>query len=425
MRFQTPSSLAPFINRFQGKIRLPPEEATRRLLEVAFYAGLERDEGRDLSFTLVFLAPEEIDTPQPGPRPGLTMAVRPEFGALTFEKPLPLSVREISKLAPAVDPQRAAIGVRKGESELEIWGLYRHGSSEFLRLEGQVSGSVGLGLDFLRVTCNRPGSLLVDVGDRRIAEFSRGRITTGGGRVFFDKGLVQSTLLQRAEDCGLHGGDYLQSVQQIVWTMRQTGHGGTLLLVPDMDPSGLRPGRYQVAAGSSAQVDLRQRCAERREAMQVNSDRAVAAHQASRSRQQNVAQLHVDADAARAALQVATRAYQDSVKFAATLAEVDGALVLGPDLCVITLGAMIEGAENVVVEGVLCGDPHGASEGPLSGAQLGGARHQSAVQFVFTSPHAMAFVVSQDGGVSCLYNDGERLLAWRHIRLDRRADPPA
>ncbi|MFI5177426.1 MAG: putative sensor domain DACNV-containing protein [Vicinamibacterales bacterium] len=81
---------------------LPAPAQLRHLLETAFYASLEREEGRDLRFVLCCTASAEIL------RDGSGEAV-PVAPLVT---PRPLSVEAIRALAPAVSPANAAILVR-------------------------------------------------------------------------------------------------------------------------------------------------------------------------------------------------------------------------------------------------------------------------------------------------------------------------
>lgn len=121
-----PEALLDELEQVQGAgVALPASrEARRHLLDVAFYAGVEREEGRSLRFSLVYMDPTRIGAAE-GP-----------FSALAFSTPRQFSVENIVKLAPAHDHRLAAIGVNDGPSGLQIWGFFRHGVSEFEMSEG-------------------------------------------------------------------------------------------------------------------------------------------------------------------------------------------------------------------------------------------------------------------------------------------------
>lgn len=195
-------------------------------------------------------------------------------------------------------------------------------------------------------------------------------------------------------------------------------HGGTLLFLPDAEMRGLEGG-YPVDATSRARVDLRDAarryrtaCLEYSKEIQRISDaegrqERVHSHDAFRLRGRATEVLH------------GRSAVREGVRFVAALANVDGALVLGPDLGVLAFGAMIKvgpDSFDVRVSRTAAGD----SPEVIAFGRLGGARHQSAARFCHAQPGALAVVISQDGRVSCLLNDGSGVRAWRGVRLDRR-----
>lgn len=392
---------------------LPSDDATRALLDVAFFAGLQREEGRPLKFALAFISPELIDSPE-----------SPSFSALVFAEPLPLTVEHVVKLAPALDHRSASIGVSEVPAGLQIWGFVRHGSSEYEMLEGLVDGAVGLGVAHLRVSCESPGRLDVDIGLSRIASFVDGHVESSA-RVFVEPGPIAEFL----HTTGRAQGDrsYLQIVQRLVWTVRAAQHGGTLLFLPDEHLRFLRP-RYATDHRSRAIYDVRARAREAHDAMMKNSDiiqRLSKAEEGDGPEERGVARLGIKMRAAVQQLDLTRNNLREVVRFTGALANVDGALVLGPDLRILAFGAMIEGTQSAFDIHV-AQSAKGASSRVIDVAMLGGTRHQSAARFCHARPNALAVVISQDGAVSCLLNDGALLRAWKGVRLDRRQpfNPP-
>jgi hypothetical protein len=384
------------------------DQVREQLLSVAFFAGLQREEGRPLSFTLAFIDPSTIETPGYAP-----------FSALAFERPLALTVEHVVKLAPALDPRVASIGVGEGQHGLEIWGLFRHGSSEHEMLEGLTSAAIGLGVDYVSLVASRPGRLDVDIGMSRIASFVDGRIEAGI-RVFSDRGPVYDLLV----GAGRLQGDnsYLEDVQQIAWYIRAAQHGGTLLLLPD-ESLKLLDSRHTIAPVSRAAGDLRDRLRARREAILADSkvvqkiadtegrDERVHPHTAIRSRSTAIAMLHT------------APVLRDSLAFLAALANVDGALVLGPDLRILAFGAVITRTTRKNLSVKLARACDGKAGEKVGVQKLGGTRHQSAAHFCANREGALAVVISQDGGVSCMLNTGRVVCVWKGVRLDRRQSP--
>src|SRR6266700_144943 len=83
---------------------------------------------------------------------------------------------------------------------------------------------------------------------------------------------------------------------------------------------------------------------------------------------------------------------------------VDGATLVTFDLDVLAFGAKIR-AKNVdhKPERLIISEPfEGSVEREIGLSELGGTRHQSAVQFVFDQKDAIAIVASQDGRLSVL-----------------------
>lgn len=410
--FEYPASLVGAIKDATGTdVRLPSEGTLRELLDVAFFAGLETDEGRNVAFTLAFIDPAEIDR--------VDSSI---FCAMPFADPIALAVREVVKLAPAVDYKVAAIGVRESQanSGLEIWGLYRHGSSEYDRLEGRRFQSFEIGFPFIKVTCLGPGRLDVDFGDARVASLVGGQVRRQRVGIFSAAGPVCDTLRTNAKNHG--DNSYVVDVQKVVWEIRASDHGGTLIILPDNSMEGFRPSRYAAVFDSQGTGNLRECTKEVLQLAQKHSDWIQKASDAEKDRVRSDAGMM--ARSALNSLRWAERNHMDAVRFFSALAGVDGALVLGPDLRVVSFGTMIEWTKGDEFDIHLAADAGGRVEKTTKVADLGGgARHQSAAHFCHRRHGAIAFVVSQDGQVSCFLNDGNFLRLWRDVSLDFRDTP--
>src|SRR5262249_22472701 len=86
---------------------VPDAAAIEALVDAAFWASLQREEGYEPEISLAFLPPE------PATRP------------LLFAKPLPLGPRELARLAPAVERPGIHLGVWRDGGELRVWGTTR------------------------------------------------------------------------------------------------------------------------------------------------------------------------------------------------------------------------------------------------------------------------------------------------------------
>ena len=84
---------------------MPSADHVSALLNIAFWASLQQEEGRPVAVPLSLQSPSSDED-------------------LVFDHPLPLNVEAVVKLAPAVYRERRGLGIRTdGVSGLEIWGL--------------------------------------------------------------------------------------------------------------------------------------------------------------------------------------------------------------------------------------------------------------------------------------------------------------
>ena len=110
--------------------------------------------------------------------------------------------------------------------------------------------------------------------------------------------------------------------------------------------------------------------------------------------------------------------FRDGCHFAADLASVDGALVLGPDLTLIGFGAHITYSDPIDVR-VLRVREFLERTGEVASLRTLGTRHNSAARFCWNVPATIGFIVSQDGIVTCLHREvgADALTMWRPLDL--------
>jgi hypothetical protein len=85
----------------------PDAAAIEAMIDAAFWASLQREEGYDPEISVAFLPPERAARP-------LRLAV-----------PLPLGPRVLARLAPAVERPGIHLGVWRERAELRVWGTTR------------------------------------------------------------------------------------------------------------------------------------------------------------------------------------------------------------------------------------------------------------------------------------------------------------
>ena len=329
-----------------GELELAPApgaEAIEAIIDAAFWASLQREEGQSPKISLALLAPEQAGQP------------------LLLERRFPLNSALLTKLAPAVERPGIHIGVWEEEGELFVWGATR---------------SIPPLCFVLEVV--EPGLLVVK--HRRLDEFGKfANVAVLHG----EKVKVVDEESANLPDCpslltALLGfsapaswadpqDDSVNVLVQLAASMRAHGRGGALLVVPshsdDWRKSIIHPITYSVEPPFSMLANLmRQEVGERGESgWQEGLRRAVEG--------------------------------------VAGLTAVDGATIITDGYELLGFGAKIGRPKgSVPVTQLALTEPiKGGEPVVLHPTQIGGTRHLSAVQFVHDQHDALALVASQDG----------------------------
>jgi len=317
----------------------PPAPFIEAIIDTAFWASLQREEGQPPKVSLAFFPPEQISQP------------------LLFEQRLPLNPGILTKLAPAVERPGIHLGVWHEEDKLYVWGATR----------------VIPDLCFV-VDVPEPGLLVIK--HRRIGgfgKFANVAVLKGDQVKLVDEQSTSlpdcpallSTLLGFASP--VSWSDPTNVLVQMAVSMRAHGRGGSLLIVPagtqGWRKSIIQPVRYAVSPAFCGLADL--------------------------MRQSDHEQGH---SAWLAAL-------QGAIDGLAGLTAVDGATVINDAYELLAFGAKIGRPEgNAPVEKMVVTEPIAGNKAKvIHPAQSGGTRHLSAAQFVHDQRDALALVASQDG----------------------------
>ena len=315
------------------QVDTPPTLAIAAIIDAAFWASLRREEGNSPKISLAFLPPDQARH------------------TLTFAHRLPLSPAALAKVAPAVERPGIHLGVWRNGDEFFVWGTTREVPAFCLVIEVVT-----------------PGLLVVKHRSEPFGKFMNVAVLEGDQIKIVDEGVAQVTPDCPAMVTSLVGAADQRSASglttvliQLAASMRQTGHGGTLLVVP---------------ADSTAW----------RESMVIPM------------------QYEVDPPySGLAALSCTSNVDPDDLKRAvdavAGLTAVDGATVINDRYDLLAFGTKISRKRgNPGVEWVNLTEPvEGTTPVRATPAQLGGTRHLSAAQFVQDQRDAMALVASQDG----------------------------
>ena len=427
MEFAFPEDLArevlerweAFASRHGAPPPLPAADDVRRILAAAFFASLEREEGRPLRFVLC--CSPDVDVVRDGF--GETVPVVP------LEVPRPLTVGSIRSLAPAVSPDNAALLVRFPRaggrtSQCEIAGILHVGENAARARSGR-SFYYRPAPYALTVEVIDAGELNVYQGGVRLVSMKAGRLSnlTAYSALEFlpisyilmsgDREL-RNLLVPPDHEPVRETSDFewtalLNTILCIVNGVRAHGHGGTLLLIAPGAEAGL-PVRMKFGVGAHESI-LLERFVEFINTRHVLAEMRYEPPAPGATVSLEQARLHLQ--------NAAFNAEEDLVGAAdlvAGLTAVDGALVLTTDLRVLGFGAeiVLDAAEPVTAyEAANVSQPR--ESGPVVDSESFGMRHRSALRCVGVTTQVAAFVVSQDGQVSLFWKQDGRVLLKRNV----------
>ena len=399
----------------QAAPALPGEPALTHLLETAFFASVEREEGRPLRFVLC-CAPAGQVVDQDDSR---VTPVVPLHPART------LSVESIRALAPAISPYSAAMLVEVGgRADATITGLL-HIGGHFSRARSGRSFYHRPAPFALLIEVRDPGELHIYQGGIKLAAMKAGHLQD---QIAFSslEFLPMTDILARGvqalgplvqpprhepphESSDFEWTALLGTILSVVNGIKEHGHGGTLLLAAP-GAEGTLPVRLKHDVGGEVRV-LGQQFVRF-----LNARHALADHRwALRLKVAPVPEASVGALLENTALADEVE-LGDVVDLIARLSAVDGALVLSSDLRLIGFGAEIvldASAPVTAYEAVGHWGLTGART-PVDSLSFG-MRHRSALRCVSLAESSAAFVVSQDGVVSVFWRLGQEVFVKRNV----------
>ena len=392
--------------------KLPALNVLREILEIAFYASLETEEGRDLRFGLCCIPKGTLlksqDSPDAAPR------------LLRLEAPTTLSIDALRKFAPAVSSHLAYILVEwgTGSSRLSIAGIVHLGPSWDLAKKGYTDTTDGPPNALLIDTSGR-GRLEASVGHFHLAQLAGGKITRRSTKPFLPlndtmdlirPGLRRLSDFTRTEE----GADVLQVYMETLCAtlngIEGKRHGGTVLLCSqrwaEKKAAALLKPKYRLAQGDILRSAITEYLHLRRELLRPHLR---GKGTLSFSERATILANNPDATSLR-------RALNSAALTIAELASVDGAVLLTTDLTCYGFGCEILTAKTKAATALPVSDKNKVGKHPINSEERG-MRHRSALRLCGTAAcsELAAFVCSQDGGISMIYRDLEKRLLVRKI----------
>ena len=317
---------------------LPDARAIEALIDAAFWASLQREEGYAPQISLAFLPPER--------------AARP----LRFAAPLPLGPRALARLAPAVERPGIHLGVWRERGELVVWGTTRTIPSFCLVIE-----VLGPGLMVVKHRTREDSAKFQNVA---VFEGEQVKVLTPQSVDVSDHPAVLKSLI--APEPAACPDDPVDVLLRLAVSMRAHKRGGTLLVVPAATEtwreSIVHPIEYAVQPAFTELADLVR-------------------------------------EAAAGGPAQGQGALGRAVDAVAGLTAVDGATLITDRYEVLAFGVKIGWPDGRPrVERVVLSEPiEGGTASVVAPVELGGTRHISAAQFAYDQQGAVALAASQDG----------------------------
>jgi hypothetical protein len=407
--------------------RTPNMKLLTRLLETVYFASMKSEEGRPTLCTLTF-----VDARNPaGKDPPKIRPHRRSFVPLDDE--LPFTVRNLVKLAPAIPPWAACVAICGRKGAPVVCGLfdqeihYRNNLNReaergrFLRpgyFQVEIIGTAGFAVyDNRNLIAVLNQNVLVD---RFHDVFAKGPISQLLTRYW--KHSVEETQTQLGEKQVSPGSKmirdatqklWLRSLSRILLTIKRTAHGGTILLIPDYSTDDLAV-KYAMNYSKLETVISKHVSNELREddAWNKINDRYVE-----RGKDQVPTLLHLVETVAANEKEEAIKAELGCVNFIASLASIDGLVLLAGGLVVRGFG--VEITRRLEPKVVYLASDEDASPDKLRKIDYThfGTRHRSMMRYCNHHPDSIGFVISQDGDIRTMTKIGSHVVMWENIRL--------
>jgi hypothetical protein len=378
-------------------------------LSVAFQASLTSEEARPTRFRLLLTPPEAL--PEIG---------RPNEGVLrlVFDQSRPLNADELRSLSPSVPFEASLIGAHEIGGKLRIWGIAHSGPAWLAPTWGGRSLVPNWTYDPI-VHVTGPGHLAVRCAGKLVGGLERGLLVNATLDVFDSewlpalfarerrqvqeehaKGQAHSTSPTTA-DQSLVGRVGQHMLRRAIQLVRGSRHGG-MLLVAEVPPGSVAD---VPNVGLKYRFDGSEPTRRYRTLLFQILDRLAA----------GTTNATVDwSDFARDTtpdLEKLEQAIFEMSRVIASLAAIDGAVVLDKRFGILGFGAEVSGVEAAPMRVWRATDLEGKQREAASVEDVG-TRHRAAYRFVQGQPRGLAIVISQDGGVSFVANVDGDVVFW-------------
>lgn len=399
---------------------LPKLAVLESLISACYQASLLREEERAVTFRVILCEPDRLPTRE-GPPSGLH--------PLEFPEPRPFDVHELRRLSPAANYYRSLIGVGSdGEGGLRIWGLV-HSGPRWLRADqgGRIAPPPLPPTLILRVS--GPGRIAVDCGSSEVGELGGGELSDSTIDVYSSHWLPDTFAPVRKELAEIHAearklaremygevwapldNDITRiigqhTIKRIISAVRNSRHGGTLVIIPPDLAAEILEDRYVVLKYKFAEGEPRRRF--RTLIVSVMNTLAKSYGDAPSDKEVGWRAYEASNDEKLSDLD---EAIFEVAHLIAGLCAVDGAVVMTTRFEFLGFGGEISGKLHGVktVSKALDLEGDETVEEPAEGF---GTRHRSAFRLCNALPDVIAVVISQDSNVRFVKRKGGVITYW-------------
>lgn len=410
--------LSLFHSNLTGNPDQPLLEEVKTVCDLLFSASLLKEEGRAVRARVIFSPPEAFDLPE---------SIAGSIHIIRFSSPLHLTANEIKRLSPAAGFFHSMIAIwPDGNKGFKIWGILNTGP-RWLNLVAGGRKSAGDEIPHPIIHLRDPGRLLFFQGHSLIAEWRGSRIYGPQMDVFQSRLLNERFASQRlflveslADGClpgSLQTEIYadlchlisLQFVKRIINLVRTSGHGGSMVILPN------RGGKFEQAM---AWIDCKYSTAtesegERFRRLLLAMIRRVG--QLCPAESDLTTAWSIFQNSSDFELDELEEAFFELARLFSDLMQVDGALVLDQGLNLAGFGGEIRVDRNVLLVG-RAQDLDCRVVQPWN-VQGDGTRHRSVYRLCSVEPEVIGFVISQDSQVRMIASVDQEVIFWPHTSI--------
>jgi hypothetical protein len=306
---------------------------------------------------------------------------------VTKIKPFPLDSKSLAKFSRGLEYGKQLAVIAGRGDRLRVEGTAR-------RLPHTNGGN------FPRIVAPRPGVIVFEKHFKELFRFEAGIHVPARIDVLGNTGPVRNAISRiSGADCGSEG-----EFSYVEWTLHE--------LLPKI--RGLQTGAIVAIFPRKPHSRVLKQIKYKRSDPELFTSRVLAEYEQRRSYlfgHISAAGVRAPNEHVREEADRATELLDNAIDELARLSAVDGAVVVGPGLAVYGGGYLIESLGiDVMRKAHEATDASAKSTRRYKGSH--GARHKAAFSFAWKNEGGVAFVVSEDGPVTCVMRIKQRLVVW-------------